>query len=126
MSALGDYAENKLLDHILRVAVFTQPTGLFVALYTTATDDVAGGTEVTGGSYARQSATFSAATAGATANSNALNFSNMPAVTVSHVAVHDAVTAGNRLFHGALTSAQVVAAGNTFVLAIGDLDITLS
>lgn len=126
MSALSDYAENKLLDHILRVATFTMPAGLFVALFTSATDDAAGGTEVTGGSYARQSMTAVAAVAGASSNAASINFPNMPAVTVTHVAVHDAVTAGNRLWHGALTSSQVVPAGNTFTFAIGELDFTLA
>lgn len=126
MAALSDYLENALLDHVLRVAAFAQPAALYVALYTTATDDAAGGTEVTGGSYARQTVSFSAAAGGATSNSAAVSFSNMPAVTVTHVAIHDALTAGNRLFHGALTANVAVAAGNTFTFAIGDLDVSLA
>lgn len=127
MSALSDYLENKLLDHVLKVAAFTVPTNVFVALYTTATTDAGGGTEVTGGSYARQTCnTWTAAVGGATSNSASINFSNMPAATVTHVALWDAVTAGNMLFHGALTASQVVSAGQTFTFAIGDIDITLA
>jgi len=126
MSALSDYAENKLLDHILRNSAFTQPTALYVALYTSATDDTTGGTEVAGGSYTRQTAAFTAAAAGLADNSAAINFAGMPAATVTHVAICDALTAGNRLFHGALASAQVVVAGNTFTFAIGSLDLSLA
>jgi hypothetical protein len=126
VSALSDYAENKLLDHILRVAAFTQPAALYVALYTVAPSDSGGGTEVVGGSYARQSATFAAAVSGATSNTNALNYTNMPGVTVVAAAILDAVSAGNLLFHGSLTAPVVVSAGNSFNFAIGELDVTLA
>jgi hypothetical protein len=126
--AKSDYLEKKVLDHVLRVAAFTQPPANYVALYTTATTDAGGGTEVTGGSYARQTATFAAATsgAGATSNSSSINFPNMPACTVTYVAIWDAVTAGNLLYHGPLTAPQVIAAGTTFNFAIGELDVTES
>lgn len=124
MAAKSDYLENKILDHTLRVTAFAVPSGLWVALYTTATDDGTGGTEVTGGSYARQPVSFSAASGGATSNTAALNFANMPGVTVTHIGVMDAVSAGNRLYHGPFASPQVVPAGSTFSIAIGELDIT--
>lgn len=126
MAAKSDFLEKAILDHVLRVAAYTQPTALYVALYTTATTDAGGGTEVVGGSYARQTATFAAATsgAGATSNTNSINFLNMPAVTVTHLGIRDAITGGNLLYHGALTSPQVVAAGQAFTLAVGDLDVT--
>jgi hypothetical protein len=124
MAAKSDYLENKLLDHVLKVAAFTVPPNVYVALYTAAPSDSGGGTEVSGGSYARQTSTWTAAAAGATSNSASINFPNMPAVTVTHLGLFDAVTAGNLLYHGALTSPQVVAAGNTFTFAIGEIDIT--
>lgn len=126
--AKSDYLEKRVLDHVLGVAAFTMPAARYVSLHTAATTDAGGGTEVTGGSYARQTTTFAAATlgAGATSNAGSINFPNMPSATVTHVAIWDAVTAGNMLYHGALTSPQVVPAGNTFTFAIGDLDITES
>jgi hypothetical protein len=67
MAALSDYAENKLLDHVLGTASFTMPTQCYLALYTTATDDAAGGTEVTNANaYVRQAVDFDAASGGAT------------------------------------------------------------
>lgn len=126
MAAKSNFLEKALLDHVLKVAAYTVPTNVYVALFTTATADDGTGTEVIGGSYARQTSTWSAATlgTGATSNSAAIAFTNMPACTVTHVALFDAVSGGNMLYHGALTSSQVVAAGNTFQFAIGDVDIT--
>lgn len=53
MSALTDYLENKLVDHIFRASSYTKPSVLAVALFTSAPGEAGGGTEVTGGSYAR-------------------------------------------------------------------------
>lgn len=129
MSAKSDYLEKKFIDHVLKVAPFTVPTNIYVALYTTATTDAGGGTEVVGGSYVRQVCnSWAAATlgTGASSNSIAINFPNMPAVTVTHVALWDAVTGGNLLYHGPLSPSRVVAVGNTLQFAIGDLDVTES
>lgn len=124
--AKSNFLEKKVLDHVLAGVAYTMPVERYVAIYTTATTDAGGGTEVVGGSYARQTSTFAAATSGTgtTSNSSSINFPNMPAVTVTHVAIWDAITGGNLLYHGALTAPQVVAAGNTFTFAIGELDVT--
>mgnify|MGYP000656172872 FL=1 len=53
MSAMSNYLENKLVDHIFRGVSFTAPAALHVALFTAAPSDSGGGTEVSGGSYAR-------------------------------------------------------------------------
>ena len=63
MAALSDFLENKVLDWLLRgqaigitgasAAAGTGPTSVFVGLHTATPTDVGGGTEVTGGSYAR-------------------------------------------------------------------------
>ena len=126
MVAKSDYLENKILDHVLRVAAFTVPTAIYVALYTTATTDAGGGTEVFGGSYVRRTSTWATAASGATSNSIAINFHNMPACVVTHVGLRDALTAGNLLYHGPLSAPQTVVQGRTFTLAIGELDITES
>ena len=49
----SDYLENKLIDHLFRAGTFAKPTALWVALFTGSPADAGGGTEVTGGSYAR-------------------------------------------------------------------------
>jgi alkylation response protein AidB-like acyl-CoA dehydrogenase len=57
--SLSNYAENKVLDHVLGTTSYTKPT-TYVALYTVAPTDSTAGTEVTGGSYARLAGAFDA------------------------------------------------------------------
>jgi len=84
-----------------------------------------GASEATGGSYARQAGSFGVAAAGAVSNDAALNFTGMPAATITHVGAWDAATVGNFLWGGALTASKTTNAGDTFQIPIGDLDVTL-
>jgi hypothetical protein len=123
---LSDYLENKLLDHFLGTTSYTMPSTIYIALYTVAPDDTGGGTEVSGGSYARQTATFDAAASGATQNSADVDFVDMPACTVVAIGIHDALTSGNLLVHGTLTANKSLDAGDTLRIATGDLDISIN
>ena len=123
---LSDYLENKLLDHFLGTTSYTMPSTIYVALYTAAPNDAGGGTEVVGGSYARQTATFDAAVSGATQNSSDIDFVDMPACTVVAIGIHDALTSGNLLVHGTLTANKSLDAGDTLRIATGDLDISIN
>lgn len=144
MSAMSDYLENKLIDHCFRGVAYTAPAGLYAALFTAAPSDTGGGTEVSGGSYARTnlapSTTNWASTGGATTTSNPSagtggTTSNNAAITfptatgnwgtVTHVGIFDASTAGNLLWWGALTSSQVVNTGGTFSFAISALSVQI-
>ena len=78
---LTNYAEDKLLDHLLGTAAYTMPTA-YVALYTVAPTDSSSGTEVTGGSYARQAVSFASSSGGATSNTANIDFTGMPSCTV--------------------------------------------
>lgn len=122
---LSDYLENKLLDHFLGTTSYTMPTPVYVGLYTVAPSDSSAGTEVTGGSYARQTATFSAASSGATSNDANIDFTNMPSATVVAIGISDALTSGNLLVWGTLTANKSLDAGDTLRIATGDLDISI-
>lgn len=122
---ISDYLENKLLDHFLGTTTYTKPTTVYVALYTVAPSDAGGGTEVAGGSYSRQVATFSSASSGTTSNSSNIDFTNMPACTVTAIGIHDNATTGNLLVWGTLTANKSLDAGDTLRIATGDLDISL-
>jgi hypothetical protein len=122
---LSNYLENKLIDHFLGTTTYTKPSAVYVALYTVAPNDAGGGTEVTGGSYARQTATFTAASSGATSNDANIDFTGMPAATVVAIGVFDALTSGNLLLHGTLTTNKTTDAGDTLRIATGDLDISI-
>jgi hypothetical protein len=101
------------------------PTTVYVALYTVAPDDTGGGTQVTGGSYARQPAAFAAASSGATSNSANIDFTGMPAATTVAIGIFDAITSGNLLLWGTLTTNKTTDAGDTLRIATGDLDISI-
>lgn len=134
MAALSDYLENALIEHLFRNTNYTRPANIYVALYTAAPNDAGGGTEVSGGSYARQaiatgaSSGWDAASGGATANTATVTFPTATANwgTVTHVGLFDAVTGGNLLMHGALSASQAVNNGNIFRFNAGDLDISLA
>jgi hypothetical protein len=136
MAAFSNYLEDELLDHVLNNNSYASPNPIYVALYTVAPDDTGGGTEVTGGAYARVSLDSSTADkwtlagggAGLADNTAAITFPTATANwgTVVSVAILDAATAGNFLLHGALTSSRVVNSGDTFEFAAGDLDITFA
>lgn len=123
---ISDYLENKLLDHFLGTTSYTMPTTVYVALYTVAPSDAGGGTEVAGGSYSRQVGTFSSASSGATSNNSNIDFTNMPACTVTAIGIHDNATTGNLLVWGTLTANKTLDAGDTLRIATGDLDISLN
>ena len=134
MSNLSDYLENELIKHIFRTGTFTKPTGLYVALFTAAPSDPGGGTEVSGGSYARVNnapgdANWSATDGanGQTSNVGAITFPAPTANwgTVTHIAIFDASTAGNMLWHGALSVARTINNGDQApVFNAGDLTAT--
>lgn len=123
--SISNYAEVKILEHMLRNTAWTSPTTVYVSLHT-ADPGETGASEVSGGSYARQSCAFAAATSGAgtIANSGALTFT-MPAATVTHWAIWDASTAGNCLWTGAVAASQTYASGNSATVAAGALVLTL-
>jgi hypothetical protein len=122
---LTNYLENKLIDHFLGTASYTMPTDVYVALFTVSPGEAGGGTEVTGGSYARQIATFSAASSGATSNDSNIDFTGMPAATTVAIGIFDALTSGYMLLYGTLTTNKTTDAGDTLRIATGDLDISI-
>lgn len=127
MAAMTDFLEDNLLNHVLRNIAYTSPAGVFVALFTAAPGEGGGGTEVAGGSYARQTPGFGAPAANQVANAADITFPVATAGwgTVTHCAVFDAVSGGNMLFYGTLAQAKVVDIGDTFKFLAGNLTVGL-
>ena len=126
MSAFSNYLENKILLHVLSNTAYTSPTTVYLGLHTADPTDAGSGTEVSGGSYARQS--FASTISGnAASNTSAIEFPTATGSwgTVGWVAVWDNLTGGNLLVHGALTASKTIASGDVFRVPAGDLDITL-
>lgn len=130
MAALSNYAEKLLLDWLMTTGSATRPTAWYVALYTAAPSDSGGGTEVSGSGYARQTVTFAAASTpgGTTSNTGAVTFTAAGGSwgSISHIGLHDALSGGNLLWHGAMTAAKTIADGDTLEFAIGNIDLTLA
>lgn len=126
MSAMSDYLENEILDHILSTGSYTMPTAVYVGLSTASLNDDNSGTELTGNNYSRVAATFSAASSGTTSNSAAIEFNAATGSwgLVSHFGIFDAASSGNLLIHGAFTTAKTIASGDILKIPTGDLDIT--
>lgn len=82
-------------------------------------------TEIVGGSYIRQLTTWTIPTIRTIINNSAITFNNLPACTVSYLALWDASTGGNCLYSLAITPI-VVTAGGTLVIPTSDLAIVLS
>ena len=125
--SFSDYLETKVLDHVFGGTAYTAPSTLYVALFTAAPSDSGGGTEVSGGAYARQTIAFT--TSGDTTSNNAaIEFPTATANygTVTHVGVYDASSAGNLMAWAALTSSKTIETGDVFRIPSGDLDITLN
>lgn len=121
---LPDTIENQLLDALVGTASYSVTTPIKLALMTANGTDASAGTEVTGGSYARQTITFGAASAGQIANSATINFTSMPAATVVGIEIYDSAATPKRLAYGGLTASKTLASGDT--LQFGSSSITLS
>ena len=131
MSAASDYLEDALLDHVLGGTTYTQPANIYLSLHTgSPADDNSGANEIStsGTAYARQTLSFAAASGGSASTNATVTFSAATANwgTISHIGIYDASTAGNLLFHGAVTTSKTIETGDTFQVSSGNLTITLA
>jgi hypothetical protein len=128
MAEMSNYLEDALINGTLRGTTYTAPTTTFLALYTSDPTDADTGTEVSGGSYARQAITMGAPSNGASTNSVAIEYPQCTADwgTVAFVGIRDAVTGGNLLYHTALDTSKVIANGDIFKITAGNLSVTLA
>lgn len=141
--SLSNFLENEIVDHIFRARSYTAPATIYVALHTGDPGESGASSEVStsGTNYARASLAASAAnwkgtgnevsgdsagTGGQTKNAVAITF-NVPSATwgtVTYFSLWDAVSAGNCLGSGALTTAKVINASDTVSFAADTLTVT--
>jgi hypothetical protein len=126
LANLSNYLENKVLDHVLGTIAYAKPT-VYLALFTTDPTEVGTGTEVSGGAYARQTIAFNAAATGSATNSADVLFPTATASwgTITHVGLYDAATAGNMLWHGALSAGKAIGTDDQFKLGAGRLTVSM-
>ena len=127
MSAMSDYLENKVLDHVLSTSAFAMPSAVYLGLATASFNDDASGTELTGNNYSRVGdIPFDAASGGVADNTNNIEFAAATGSwgTVTSWALFDASTGGNMLIHGSLTTSKTISTGDILRISAGDLDVT--
>jgi hypothetical protein len=128
MAAMSNYLENALINATLRNTTYTSPATVYVGLFTSDPTDAGTGTECTGASYARKSMAFGAPSNGASTNSSDVEFDQATDSwgTITHFGILDALTSGNLLYHGALTSSKVIEDGDVFKFASAAVSVTLA
>lgn len=129
MAAASNYLENNLIDFLMRAQSFNPGTARYIGLFSAAPSDAGGGTEFSGGSYARaqldasptnwrntqNSGTgASTGTGGQTSNAVVVTF---PTPTgnwgvATHFGIFDAPIGGNPLFHNSLGNAKTINNGD--------------
>jgi hypothetical protein len=118
---------NRLIDASLGTTTYVAPTGpMKLALYSVIGSAATTGTEVTGGSYGRQTIAFAAAASASAGNSGAVSFTNMPAITTVAVEIFDSAGSPRREGFGALTANKTTASGDTLTFPIGSVLVSLA
>jgi hypothetical protein len=137
MSAASNYLENKVLDHVLTATTYTAPASRFLGLFVNTSGNAAANLEAgtltdevttSSSAYIRKAVTFSAASSGTSATSATVTFDAATANwgSITHVAVMDAVSGGNVLFWGAVTTSKTIETGDTFQVSAGNLTVSLA
>jgi hypothetical protein len=141
---ITDYLENALIDLIFRGQAISLPASIYVGLFTALPSDTGGGTEVSGGSYARVAVTRSLAnfagtqsagstaassgTGGATSNNATITFPAPTAAwgTITGAAIFDAASGGNMLITLPLAASKAVNSGDQApIISAGALTFSL-
>ncbi|MAL86560.1 MAG: hypothetical protein CMI23_09440 [Opitutae bacterium] len=125
--SFSNYLEDAVLNHVFGGSSYTAPTTLYVALFTSAPSDTGGGTEVSGGAYARQTGAFTVSS-GTASNSSAIEYPTATADygTVVAMGIFDASSGGNLLAYGSLTTSKNVSTGDVLRFNASAIDITLN
>jgi hypothetical protein len=122
------YLRSAIVKHILGLTAFTMPTNKYLMLTTTAPTATVPGTEVAGGSYARQNLTgvLTTESNGVVPSVSTVTFASMPAGTVVGWQIMDAAAGGNVLYYGTFDLPITLTGGSSFPISAGDLFVSES
>ena len=132
--SLSDYAENEILDHVLKTGIYTAATTLYVGLSTVTIDDATTGGDVTEPSTASAYARVECNTwdavgteARATENTGVITFveSTGDWGTITDWFVADHETTGNIIAYGTFSTGKAVGTGDNPSVAAGGIDISV-
>lgn len=120
-----DSQKNAMLDSFAGATNYTGTTTFYVQLHIGAPG--AAGTSNVATETTRKQFSFSAASAGATSNTDQEDWTSYPATeTVSHVSFWDASSGGTFLGSDDLASSQAITTGETFRIRVGDIDLAIT
>ncbi|MEJ7745358.1 MAG: hypothetical protein WKF61_01095 [Luteimonas sp.] len=135
MPGLSDYAETGVLNALLRGTNFVAPATASLRMALFVADPTDAGTlneQASGTWYSRQltgiwSAPSATGNAQQTSNVASITFPAVTtaAVTITHIGIFDAATAGNMLFSAPLTSSKTLQVGDVLSFAPGTVVIQL-
>jgi hypothetical protein len=119
--SLTNTGENTMLT------LFKESKTHYLALFTVAPSESGGGTEVTGGAYARQAVTFGAPASGSMSNSAVIEFPTATANwgTAKAWGLFDAATSGNLIWYGNIDTPKELLAGDIYRINAGSLTLTM-
>jgi len=92
----------------------------------TADPSTNGGSEVTGGSYTRESSAWGSPSNGTVTNSTAIVFDVPGSTTITHLGYWSASSGGTFYGSRALDTSQTYATAGTYTIAIGNLSESVS
>lgn len=119
---IDTYLGDAILNWLKSTAFPADPAAIYVSLWDG--DPNSGGTDVTTtiDATGRKAVTFGAVAARQMANDAAVDYGTADAAAdVSHFAIHDAASAGNRLISYPLTTPRTLGIGDPCKFEIGDL-----
>jgi hypothetical protein len=119
--SLTNHGENALLT------LFKNDGPYYLALFTAAPSETGGGTEISGGGYARQAVTFGTPANGSMTNSAAIEFPTATASwgTAKAWGLFDAATSGNLVWYGNIDTPKELLAGDIYRINAGNLTLTM-
>ena len=123
MALLSTTAENTAI-----ASIFVPGTTYYLSLHS-ATPGQTGANEISGGSYARQSIVFGAASGGSEASSTSQTFTNLPAESggIGYFGIWSAATSGTYIGGGATTGLTgSLPAGISVNFATGAVTVAIS
>lgn len=123
MARIATTTANSGLDGML-----TTSTTYYLALFTTDPGTTGASGEVSGGSYARQSIVFAAASSGSKASNTAQTFTNVPSLSggAPYFGIFSAASGGTYIAGGTTNSSTAISAGSSITVASGAITFSLS
>lgn len=124
--AFTTFSANEMLDHTFGNGAYAMPTGQFVKFHLG--DPGNAGTANPAAETTRvDCGPFSASSGGTSDNDAAINLASVAATeTATHISIWDALTVGNALLKGALTTPKNFVAGDNVEFAPGELGVTFA